>query len=125
MSHFNRTETASTIHHTARIGTRVDSPPLASKASSITSEKKRNRASEVPAAGADSGRWTKALGRPWTLPQFLQWIPANFTWENLKPVIRCAVAAWIAVVFFVIPAVANLMGQVSVVTVRYEMTLCF
>ena len=121
MSHFNRTETAS-IRHTARIDTRVDSPSLAYKASSTTSEKKRNRASEILGAAADGRRWTKALRHPWALPQFLQWIPANFTWENLKPVIRCAVAAWISVVFFVIPAVANLTGQVNLVK---DMTVCF
>ena len=121
MSHFNRTETAS-IRHTARIDTRVDSPSLAYKASSTTSEKKRNRASEILGTAADGRRWTKALRHPWALPQFLQWIPANFTWENLKPVIRCAVAAWISVVFFVIPAVANLTGQVNLVM---DMTVCF
>ena len=125
MSHLNRVEPASTIHHIIRIDTRVDSPPLASRASSITSEKKRNRNWEAPAAAAESGRWTKVLRRLWTLPQFLQWIPANFTWENLKPVIRSSIAAWIVVVFFVIPAVSEFMGQVSVVIVRYEMTLCF
>jgi hypothetical protein len=121
MSHFNRTETAS-IRHTARIDTRVDSPSLAYKASSATSEKKRNRASEILGTAADGRRWTKTLRHPWALPQFLQWIPANFTWENLKPVIRCAVAAWISVVFFVIPAVANLTGQVNLVM---DMTVCF
>ena len=120
MSHLNRTETASTIRHTVRINSRVESPAHASRASSITSEKNRNRTSDIPPA--DSGRWTKVFKRPWKLPQSLQWIPANLTWERFKPVIRCAVAGWIAVVLFVIPAVSNFMGQVSAIdgVVRYD-----
>lgn len=122
MSHLNRTETASTIRHTVRINSRAESPARASRASSITSEKMRNRTSEIPppppADANSSGRWIRVFKRPWKMPQFLQWIPANFTWERLKPVIRCAIAGWIAVVLFVIPAVSNLMGQVSVVDDR-------
>ena len=120
MSHLNRTETASTIRHTVRIDSRADSPARASRASSITSEKNHNLTSDIPHADTNTNigrRWptmARVFKRPWKLPPSLQWIPANFTWERLKPVIRCAVAGWIAVVLFVIPAVSNLMGQVSV-----------
>lgn len=48
------------------------------------------------------------------VPAFLQWIPANWNWSKLKPVIRCAIAAWISAVLFVIPTVENVMGQVRV-----------
>ncbi|KIY44983.1 hypothetical protein FISHEDRAFT_50366 [Fistulina hepatica ATCC 64428] len=47
--------------------------------------------------------WTTRL-KNWKVPEWLQWIPANWTWSKIKPVIRCAVAAWIAAVLFVIPA---------------------
>lgn len=46
------------------------------------------------------------------LPANLQWIPANWTWSKIKPVIRCAVAAWIAAVLFIIPRAEVFMGQV-------------
>jgi hypothetical protein len=46
------------------------------------------------------------------LPKRLQWIPYNWTWSKIKPVIRCAVAAWIATVLFVIPRVQIFLGQV-------------
>ncbi|KAG0699492.1 hypothetical protein DFH29DRAFT_983489 [Suillus ampliporus] len=51
------------------------------------------------------------------LPQSLQWIPANSTWSKWKPVIRSAVAAWIAVVVFIIPRTENILGQVCVVVI--------
>lgn len=40
------------------------------------------------------------------------WIAPNNSWSKWKPVIRCALAAWIAGVLFVIPATENAMGQV-------------
>lgn len=46
------------------------------------------------------------------LPQTLRWIPANSTWSKWKPVIRSALAGWIAVVVFIIPRTENLLGQV-------------
>lgn len=47
------------------------------------------------------------------LPQTLQWIPANSTWSKWKPVTRSALAAWIAVVVFIIPRTENLLGQAA------------
>jgi hypothetical protein len=49
------------------------------------------------------------------LPQTLRWIPANSTWSKWKPVIRSALAGWIAVVVFIIPRTENLLGQVCCV----------
>ncbi|KAF7419671.1 hypothetical protein PC9H_002263 [Pleurotus ostreatus] len=47
------------------------------------------------------------------VPASLQWIPANWTWSKIKPVIRCAAAAWICTVLFLIPRVEIFMGQAS------------
>ncbi|KAG6840492.1 hypothetical protein C0991_006362 [Blastosporella zonata] len=47
----------------------------------------------------------------WKTPGFLQWIPANFKRTKLKAAFRCAVAAWIALVLFVIPPVQRFFGQ--------------
>ncbi|KAG6811615.1 hypothetical protein H0H92_006630 [Tricholoma furcatifolium] len=49
----------------------------------------------------------------WKTPSILQWIPANCTQSKLKPVIRCAIAAWVALVLFVIPRVQKFFGQVA------------
>ncbi|KAJ8522296.1 hypothetical protein ONZ45_g1089 [Pleurotus djamor] len=51
--------------------------------------------------------------RKFTLPSNLKWIPANWTWSKMKPVIRCAVAAWAGTVLFLIPRVEIFMGQAS------------
>ncbi|KAL1753824.1 hypothetical protein FB107DRAFT_264038 [Schizophyllum commune] len=47
------------------------------------------------------------------LPKPLEWIPQRFTWSNIKPVIRCAVSAWICLVLYVIHPVEKTMGQAS------------
>ncbi|KAF7295393.1 hypothetical protein MIND_01078900 [Mycena indigotica] len=44
-------------------------------------------------------------------PSSLQWVPDNFFWAQVKPVIRCAIAAWISTVLFLIPPVEAMMGQ--------------
>jgi hypothetical protein len=53
------------------------------------------------------------------LPKSLEWIPANSTWSRWKPVIRSALAAWIAVVIFAIPRTENLLGQVCSVVILW------
>jgi hypothetical protein len=50
--------------------------------------------------------------RKFKLPASLQWIPANWTWSKIKPVIRCALSAWIAAIFFIIPRVQIFLGNV-------------
>jgi hypothetical protein len=47
------------------------------------------------------------------LPPTLQWIPANWSWSKWKPVLRCALAAWISLLLFLIPTTLNVMGEVS------------
>ena len=41
-----------------------------------------------------------------------QWIVKNWDWSKLKPVIRCSLVAWVAVVLFVIPRTEVFFGQV-------------
>ncbi|KZP16769.1 hypothetical protein FIBSPDRAFT_1047238 [Athelia psychrophila] len=41
------------------------------------------------------------------------WIAPNNKWSKWKPVIRCALTAWICGVLFLIPATENAMGQAS------------
>ncbi|RPD56328.1 hypothetical protein L226DRAFT_538461 [Lentinus tigrinus ALCF2SS1-7] len=73
------------------------------------------------------GRWFNAQQRrPWStglrragkackrlIPIDLGWIPANFTWSKLKPVIRCAVVCWVSTVLMIIPRTSTMMGQGS------------
>lgn len=40
------------------------------------------------------------------------WIPQNNTWSKWKTVIRCALAAWVCGILFIIPKTENAMGQV-------------
>jgi hypothetical protein len=51
------------------------------------------------------------------LPQSLRWIPANSTWPKWKAVIRSALAAWAAVVVFIIPTTENILGQVCCIMI--------
>ncbi|KAG7095039.1 hypothetical protein E1B28_005829 [Marasmius oreades] len=47
------------------------------------------------------------------IPASLQWIPDNWTWSNIKVALRCAVAAWLSMVLFVVPTVEVYVGQAS------------
>ena len=75
--------------------------------SSSESEKGSARKEEEKDTGANSGtRSAPVSGKAkmkW--PKRMQWIPANWTWPKMKPVIRCAIACWIAVILFVIPKI--------------------
>lgn len=59
--------------------------------------------------------WASRLGKACRklLPFDFAWIPANFTWSKLKPVIRCAVVCWVSAVLMIIPRTSSMMGQVS------------
>lgn len=41
------------------------------------------------------------------------WIPANFSWRKIKPVIRSTILGFLSVVFLVIPRVEHALGNVS------------
>lgn len=40
------------------------------------------------------------------------WVAQNNSWSKWKPVIRCALAAWISGILFIIPQTEKAMGQV-------------
>lgn len=68
----------------------------------------------VPESSSAKSTSKKPLGgwlRTWTADH-TQWIVKHWNWSKLKPVIRSAVVAWVAVVLFVIPAVEVFLGQV-------------
>ena len=82
------------------------------KEASGTSEKDENSGGST---SDDSTSSSSTQSSPsFVLPASLQWIPANWKWSNIKVVLRCAIAAWLAVVLFVIPRVELYMGQVRV-----------
>lgn len=54
-------------------------------------------------------------------PINLQWIPPNFTWSKIKPVLRSALTAWISVLFFIIPSLERMLGQVCLPSFRCPM----
>ena len=45
-------------------------------------------------------------------PLDLSWIPANFSWPKIKPVIRSSAMAFVSVIFMVLSPVENVTGQV-------------
>ncbi|KAG6862124.1 hypothetical protein C0995_005936 [Termitomyces sp. Mi166 len=63
--------------------------------------------------GAKEASKEKRRSHKWKTPSLMQWIPTNFKYSKLKPVIRCAVAAWLALVLFIIPPVQIFFGQAS------------
>ena len=64
---------------------------------------------------ADSTKSAVSPGQ-WVLahsPIDLAWIPANWTWSKMKVLIRCALVAWISLLFFIVKRLEILLGQVS------------
>ncbi|KAL1937670.1 hypothetical protein VTO73DRAFT_12945 [Trametes versicolor] len=55
--------------------------------------------------------WASRIAR-WS-PLDLSWIPANSTWSNWKPALRCAAVCFVSAVLMVIPSVYTPMGQGS------------
>jgi hypothetical protein len=53
-------------------------------------------------------RWIIRL--PWKL---FPWIPGKLNYQSLKPVIRSAIAAWVALILLIVPQTERAMGQVS------------
>ncbi|KIJ63943.1 hypothetical protein HYDPIDRAFT_112430 [Hydnomerulius pinastri MD-312] len=102
----------STSHHIA--GGADGEPNSSSTSESLPKEKTAD--ANVPMEN-DSSAPQKSDKKPEApsikLPTSLQWIPANWTWSKWKPVLRSALAAWVAVVIFAIPTTENLLGQAS------------
>ncbi|KAI0917777.1 hypothetical protein AcV7_007101 [Taiwanofungus camphoratus] len=46
-------------------------------------------------------------------PINLQWVPNNWTWSKIKPVIRSAAMGWVSVLFMIIPRTERMLGQAS------------
>ncbi|KAJ4474454.1 hypothetical protein J3R30DRAFT_3509189 [Lentinula aciculospora] len=49
----------------------------------------------------------------WKWPDQLLWIPANWSWAKIRLALRCAIAAWVSSVLFIIPTVQVWIGQAS------------
>jgi hypothetical protein len=77
---------------------------LSSKSSSDETDEKQKHAPGGGKASAPS---------IFVLPPSMHWIPANFNWSKLKPVIRSAVTAWISLLFVIINPTLRVVGQVS------------
>ena len=45
-------------------------------------------------------------------PLDLSWIPANFSWPKIKPVIRSSAMGFVSVIFMVLSPIENITGQV-------------
>jgi hypothetical protein len=99
--HTMSTDIESEKNHAARVPHSDDKK--ASDSSSVPGESPREDSE------TDHHRERKSLLR---LPESLKWIPGNWTWSNVKPVIQCAVAAWTASLLFIVPRVEIWMGQV-------------
>ncbi|KAJ3758691.1 hypothetical protein EV360DRAFT_43339 [Lentinula raphanica] len=46
-------------------------------------------------------------------PTYLAWIPTNWSWVKIRLALRCAVAAWVSSLLFIIPTVQVWIGQAS------------
>jgi len=77
-------------------------------------EKASQQSGEKQESSTLSERETKegAAVVKWECPSFLQWIPQNWTWTKIKPVIRCAIHMWVSALLFIIPSVQRVFGQV-------------
>ncbi|KAF9813949.1 hypothetical protein IEO21_05385 [Rhodonia placenta] len=74
---------------------------------------------EKPSAASDRHRQGPGrASRSWTFivkhfPLDLAWIPNNWSWSKIKPIIRAWVQGWISVIFMVIPRVESVLGQAT------------
>ncbi|KAI0653782.1 hypothetical protein C8Q70DRAFT_927041 [Cubamyces menziesii] len=75
----------------------------------LSAEKGRNHQSKPSSKPPEP--WSTRLAK--LLPFDLGWVPANFTWSKLKPVIRCATVCFVSAILMVIPQVYVPMGQGS------------
>ncbi|KAJ3862063.1 hypothetical protein EV359DRAFT_45947 [Lentinula novae-zelandiae] len=71
-----------------------------------TSTSSTSRKDEIP-------RKPQMIQLKWQWPSSLAWVPANWSWMKIRLALRCAIAAWISSVLFVIPAVQVWIGQAS------------
>lgn len=83
--------------------------------------KSDNQQKEEPSSSSsdrdtDGGADNEEAKNLFKLPSSLQWVPANFTWSKVKPVIRCAISAWVSLLLVIIPQTSKFLGQVSMLS---------
>ena len=61
----------------------------------------------------DEKKTTKTVFSRVSISGRFQWVSQHWNWTDIKPVIKSAVCAWVAIVLLVIPKVEIFMGQVS------------
>ncbi|TEB11300.1 hypothetical protein FA13DRAFT_991623 [Coprinellus micaceus] len=76
---------------------------------SIVTFDERRDSDESSTSSVETAKWRRRLG----LSERFGWVTSNLNWSSIKPVLRCAVAAWIAAVLFAIPTVGAWMGLAS------------
>ncbi|KAI0318290.1 hypothetical protein OF83DRAFT_1057097 [Amylostereum chailletii] len=121
MSRRNNDKTA---HFDPRIGDEDDAedPPHIHRQKSSTASPAESGTSSPPRGEKKGEKQRDATKKPppppksglldkFTLPQNLQWIPNNWNWSKLKPVIRSAVAQWVGLLLIVINPTLRAMGQ--------------
>lgn len=97
-AHFDR-------HPTFEEGEPRRYPPSPSTSDETVQEKRHDDHDKPPRL--TPGQWILKKS-----PIDLNWIPNNWSWSKIKPVIRCALTAWVSVLFFVIPKLEVMLGQV-------------
>lgn len=116
--HAKYSQTMSTNHSEVRIDPHPHDIPIQQQQSSFSSSTSNSK-NEKESPGDKSKKDGKEKGNI-KLPKNMEWIPNNWTWPKIKPAIRCAVAAWLSCVLFLIPAVIAYMGQVCVLVCLFH-----
>ncbi|KAG2004212.1 hypothetical protein CC2G_002792 [Coprinopsis cinerea AmutBmut pab1-1] len=83
----------------------------ATSTASVRIQTRRPRSSSSSSSSTESSTSTTTVDIGEILKSKLAWIPENWTWPCLKPVIRCAIHAWVGALLFAIPKVQRWMGQ--------------
>ncbi|KAE9392227.1 hypothetical protein BT96DRAFT_924850 [Gymnopus androsaceus JB14] len=92
--------------------TRIRPPVINTQSNSPSSSEHRNT-SDSKTSEKEKLSLSNPPRRLFQWPSYLSWIPANWTWPKIRITLRCAVAAWVSSVLFVIPAVQVWIGQAS------------
>lgn len=82
--------------------------------------KRSQKGEQSPSSACTSSTSLEGFKYAWLVPMLtfadnhFAWVSRNLKWTQIKPVIRCALVAWISTVLFVIPAVEARMGTVRI-----------
>lgn len=95
----------------------TDPPPREPRASDEKLDSKGGDPAGASSSSSDAVQEKKEENPPpkrkFTLPSSLAWIPANFTWSRMKPLIRCSLMAWVSILLSILGEVARPLGQVG------------